>query len=41
MIDRILDAVAALIDAAIAPVVLFGGLLLLPIAANAIAAFAL
>ena len=36
MIDRILDAVAALIDAAIAPVVLFGGLLLLPILANVI-----
>lgn len=36
MIDRILDAVAALIDAAIAPAVLFGGLFLLPILANMI-----
>lgn len=36
MIDRILDAVAAILDAAIAPAVLFGGLLLLPILANVI-----
>lgn len=37
MIDRILDAFAALIDAAIAPVVLFGGLLLLPILVGGLA----
>lgn len=36
MIDRILDVVAAVLDAAIAPAVLFGGLFLLPILANVI-----
>lgn len=37
MIDRILDAVAALIDVAVAPVVLFGGLFLLPILVGGLA----
>ncbi len=41
MIDRLLDAVSAILDAAIAPVALIGCLFAVPVLANTIAAFAL